>query len=269
MATRATRTTRTTQVPPAWVPIDRRSGPGHRRLALIGWVVVLVLLTAGAGLGWALSLGRSHEPGTRAGGTGNAAGTGTARSRPSPSGPATGGSAVTPATTDPGAAAHSGKTANPAGPAASPRGPSAAPTGRAASSAPATTPAATPASPTFNPNGGQTQEVVYHAAGSAAGQIWFNSGTANLSKGRNSFTVKDVLCGDSWSIYVQYRYTDAHGVRQQGSKYLPGDCSPVEWSGSIAGAQPVPLTFYWRGCKWDVNHKSGDTCEPWKTTTIR
>jgi eukaryotic-like serine/threonine-protein kinase len=253
-----------TQVAPAWLPVDGRSGSGHRRLALVG-AVVLVLLTAGAGLGWALAAGRSP-----AGGTGNAAGPGTPRSiaSPSPSGPATAGSGI-PATTGAGTATHPGKAANPAAPAASPRGPAATRTGPAVPSAPASTPPPAPASPTFNPNGGQTQETVYHAAGNAAGQIWFNSGTANPSKGRNSFTVKDVLCGDSWSIYVQYTYTDAHGVRQHGSKYLSGDCNPVEWSGSVAGAQPAPLTFQWRGCKWDVNHKSGDTCEPWQTTTIR
>jgi hypothetical protein len=112
-------------------------------------------------------------------------------------------------------------------------------------------------------------EVVYHAAGNTAGIVWFNSGTANMNKGRNSFTVKDDFCGDGWSIYVQYSYRDAQGTPHEGSKYLSGDCVPVEWSGSIAGAQPTLLPFQWRGCKWAVNHSSADTCEPWIASTIR
>jgi hypothetical protein len=117
-------------------------------------------------------------------------------------------------------------------------------------------------------NGETGHEFVYHAAGNAAGEAWFNSGTANLSKGRNSFTIKDLNCGDFWSIYVEYNYTDTQGMYRTGSKYLHGDCRPVEWSGSIADAQPTSSSFRWRACKWDVNHVSSDTCEPWITTTI-
>jgi hypothetical protein len=225
---------------PAVIPAGRRSVPGHKRLALIGAVVMLVAAAGAA----TYSRQTADPPGPAA----------------SLHGPAP---AATPTRQPVPTAAAS--TAPPSTAAAPTAPPSTAPP----STAPPSTAAAPPASPAFAPDGGKTEESVYHAAGNAAGYIWFNSGTANLSKGRNSFTVKDVFCGDGWSIYVQYMYTDADGGSQQGSKYLSGDCSPVEWSGSIADAQSAPLDFQWRGCKWAVDHNNADTCEPWIMTTIR
>lgn len=120
-------------------------------------------------------------------------------------------------------------------------------------------------------NGGTTHEYVYHAAGNLAGEAWFNSGTANMSKGRNSFTIKDLFCGDGWGIQVEYWFDDANKSRVQGNLRLPGDCGPVEESRSISGgsnALPTTLAFHWRAGKYDNNGQSADTWEPWITTTI-
>lgn len=119
-------------------------------------------------------------------------------------------------------------------------------------------------------NGGTTQEVVYHASGKTAGQVWFNSGTANPAKGRNSFTVKDDFCGDGWAIEVEYYWYDTAGNLHSGGALEPADCSAGSWesSFSIVGAQSTSLTFYWHAGKWDVNGISAATWEPWIETTI-
>jgi hypothetical protein len=117
-------------------------------------------------------------------------------------------------------------------------------------------------------NGGTTHEFVLHSAGNKAGEAWFNSGTANLSKGRNSFTLKDLFCGDGWAILVQYYYTDPQGTQHGLTALLKGDCNPIERSFSVAGALSKPVTFHWRAGKWDVNGLSSTTFEPWVTTTI-
>ena len=118
-------------------------------------------------------------------------------------------------------------------------------------------------------NGGTTHEFVYHAAGNIAGEAWFNSGTANLTKGRNSFTIKDDFCGDGWAIEVEYYWYDTAGNYHYGYRAEPADCSGSwEWSPSIAGAQPTSLTFHWHAGKWDPNGISNDTWEPWIQTTI-
>ncbi|GGQ68511.1 hypothetical protein [Couchioplanes azureus] len=36
------------------------------------------------------------------------------------------------------------------------------------------------------------------------GQVWYNAGTHNMQKGRNSFTVKDNRGGDGWKTFVYY-----------------------------------------------------------------
>ncbi|WP_440105361.1 hypothetical protein [Streptosporangium sp. H16] len=91
---------------------------------------------------------------------------------------------------------------------------------------------------------------VYHAAGNVAGTVWFNSGTSNMAKGRNSFTVRDGLCDDGWTVYAQYkksswnnpvvswRYTDGvscNGGTRELSVSISGDVSRQK--------------FIWRGCK--------------------
>ena len=44
-------------------------------------------------------------------------------------------------------------------------------------------------------------------------EVWFNSGTHNMSKGRNSFTLKDHICGDSYVAKLWWRKAD--GVKRQ------------------------------------------------------
>ncbi|MCT9935186.1 hypothetical protein N5079_33795 [Planotetraspora sp. A-T 1434] len=92
--------------------------------------------------------------------------------------------------------------------------------------------------------------IVYHASGAVAGEVWFNSGTTNMSKGRNSFTVRDRFCDDGWMVYAEYkksswnnplvawRYTD-------GASCNGGD---TELSVSISG-DVTRQKFIWRGCK--------------------
>ncbi|MCP2338694.1 hypothetical protein [Actinomadura rupiterrae] len=116
-------------------------------------------------------------------------------------------------------------------------------------------------------NGGTTHEFVYHAAGNLAGEAWFNSGSANPSKGQNSFTIKDLFCGDGWSIYVKWVGRNPDGSLSGGVAYLHGDCDPVERSLSVSGPRSASLPFSWSACKWDTNHLSADTCEPWINTT--
>ncbi len=253
----------------------RRTGWGGKRLALTGAAAV-ALLAAGAGLALALTPGESGDASTP--------GAHLRTIAASPARQATAGTTMLPAIATPGTSTATPPTANGSGPAVAaagsrtdgqsgtaPRAAAPTPAGQASAGTTALPATTAPAPPPTMPdtNGGTTNEVVYHAAGNAAGTAWFNSGTANMRKGRNSFTVKDLFCGDGWSIYVQYSYTDAQGTSRSGSKYLSGDCSPVEWSGSIVGAQPKALAFRWRGCKWDTNHRSADTCEPWITTTVR
>lgn len=119
-------------------------------------------------------------------------------------------------------------------------------------------------------NGGTTHEFVHHASGRIAAEAWFNSGTANLAKGRNSFTIKDDFCRDGWAIEIEYYWYDTSGYEHDGAAYEPTDCSGSSWedSFSIAGAQSTSLTFYWHAGKWDVNGISADTWEPWIQTTI-
>ncbi|MEU9837279.1 hypothetical protein AB0D67_37580 [Streptosporangium sp. NPDC048047] len=95
---------------------------------------------------------------------------------------------------------------------------------------------------------------VYHANGKVAGQVWFNSGTSNLSKGRNSFTVKDSFCGDGWTVFAQYKKSSWNNpvVSRQYTDGVSCSSSPREFSVSIAG-DVSRQKFIWRGCKQSEN----------------
>jgi hypothetical protein len=43
-----------------------------------------------------------------------------------------------------------------------------------------------------------------NAGGAYQVEVWYNSGTHNMSKGRNSFTLKDHICNDGYSAYVYW-----------------------------------------------------------------
>jgi hypothetical protein len=47
-------------------------------------------------------------------------------------------------------------------------------------------------------------------------EVWFNSGTHNMSKGRNSFTLKDYICGDGYTAYVSWTLYGVHHSRERG-----------------------------------------------------
>lgn len=42
-------------------------------------------------------------------------------------------------------------------------------------------------------------------AGYLMAEVWFNSGTHNMSKGRNSFTLKDHDCNNGWDARVEWK----------------------------------------------------------------
>lgn len=127
--------------------------------------------------------------------------------------------------------------------------------------------AGTPDAMARSASGGTTHEYVYHAAGNIAGEAWFNSGTANPSKGRNSFTIKDDLCNDGWAIEVHFKIAGSNTLNIVG---LNSDCtgSSSERSFSAYGAQPSPQTLLWQACKRDTHGISATTCSPIITTTI-
>jgi hypothetical protein len=99
-----------------------------------------------------------------------------------------------------------------------------------------------------------SHEVVHHAAGEIAGEVWFNSGnhathsTSQPENGFNSFTFKDTFCGDGWGIGVEWQLAD--GVfTHQGT----ADCEPVEVTYETGQATSIVVEFNWRPFMWAVD----------------
>ncbi|MER7212280.1 hypothetical protein ABZ470_02800 [Streptosporangium sp. NPDC020072] len=90
-----------------------------------------------------------------------------------------------------------------------------------------------------------SHQVVYHADGNWAGEVWFNAGTHNMAKGRNSFTVKDTFCGDGWKVGVHYEIPALNIYR---TFMLNGDCSG-ESSFSVVSYDVAPSAIHWWGLK--------------------
>ncbi|MFI7543456.1 hypothetical protein [Actinoplanes sp. NPDC049599] len=85
--------------------------------------------------------------------------------------------------------------------------------------------------------------VVYHASGRVAGYVFYNAGTHNMAKGRNSFTVVDSFCGDGWAVGVQWRSVAAGEVIAQGILTAP-DCKEASFSvHSYGRGYSTPISY--------------------------
>ncbi|GIH02153.1 hypothetical protein Rhe02_02200 [Rhizocola hellebori] len=112
-----------------------------------------------------------------------------------------------------------------------------------------------------------SHQLIYHWSGSrpVAGEVWYNAGNHNPSVGRNSFTVKDRMCGDGWVPLAQYVIYDASaGYWEFKSGTINGvscgERSESAWTGST---QTEPFSIKWRGCKRSTSNGAVE-CEGWK-----
>jgi len=90
------------------------------------------------------------------------------------------------------------------------------------------------------------------AAPSGVGYVWYNAGTSNMAKGRNSFTVKDDHCGDGYKTFVYYEIYDHRSPNGSGGynysdrlingQVIAEDCREV----SISVYGPPATTDYIR-----------------------
>ena len=92
---------------------------------------------------------------------------------------------------------------------------------------------------------------VRHAAGNAAGEVWFNSGPHNLDRGYNSFTIKDAMCNDGWGIKVRYQVSGSSGWNWTSGVACDGG-GARERNVTIPGkSKYVKMTWY--GCKYALD----------------
>jgi hypothetical protein len=94
---------------------------------------------------------------------------------------------------------------------------------------------------------------VNHADGAVAGEVWFNSGLhaqhhGHPEHGFNSFTIKDLFCGDGWGIGVEWQLADGT-FSHQGT----ADCEPVEVNYETGQATTIVVGFNWRPFMWAVD----------------
>lgn len=100
-----------------------------------------------------------------------------------------------------------------------------------------------------------SNQVVHHADGNIAGEVWFNSGNHaqhsvedGAKYGFNSFTIKDTFCGDGWGIGVEWQLSD--GVFTH--RGTADDCNPPEITYETGQATTVVIEFNWRPFMWNV-----------------
>jgi hypothetical protein len=98
-----------------------------------------------------------------------------------------------------------------------------------------------------------SHEFVNHASGVAAGEVWFNSGLHAAHQGHpehgfNSFTIKDLFCGDGWGIGVQWQLSDGTFTHEG-----TADCEPVEVTYETGQATSIIIQFNWRPFMWAVD----------------
>jgi hypothetical protein len=80
--------------------------------------------------------------------------------------------------------------------------------------------------------------------GAYMAEAWFNSGTHNMSKGRNSFTLKDHVCNDGFLARVEWK-----GARYTSSRTRWTDCG--EESFSIEPNDVTSSKISWTICLHD------------------
>ncbi|OLF11328.1 hypothetical protein BU204_30390 [Actinophytocola xanthii] len=107
--------------------------------------------------------------------------------------------------------------------------------------------------------------TVTHADGAPAGEVWFNSGNhaahaGHPEHGFNSFTIKDLFCGDGWGIGVEWRLSDGVFTHQSA-----GDCEPVELTYETGQAINIVVDFNWRPYMWAVDGLHETEYGSWST----
>jgi hypothetical protein len=101
--------------------------------------------------------------------------------------------------------------------------------------------------------GASTSHGFVNHADAVAGEVWFNSGLhaqhhGHPEHGFNSFTIKDLFCGDGWGIGVEWQLADGT-FSQQGT----ADCEPVEVNYETGQATTIVVGFNWRPFMWAVD----------------
>lgn len=89
------------------------------------------------------------------------------------------------------------------------------------------------------------QAHVNASTGAYMAEAWFNSGTHNMAKGRNSYTLKDHICNDSFLAQVEWK-----GARYNGTRTRWADCG--EESFSIEPNDVGATKISWRICLYDT-----------------
>jgi hypothetical protein len=106
---------------------------------------------------------------------------------------------------------------------------------------------------------------VYHADGNVAGEAWFNSGLHAKHQGHpehgfNSFTIKDLFCGDRWGIGVQWILGDQTFTHQ-----LNFDCAPVEANHETGQAATILAGMNWRPFMHNIDGIHDNVYGEWRS----
>jgi hypothetical protein len=113
---------------------------------------------------------------------------------------------------------------------------------------------------TATPANAWTTMAEIRSNGVLRGKIWYNAGTHNLSKGRNSFTVKDEYCADGIAIRVYWSHP-------YGSGYRTANCGEISFS--TTNNLPVPLAFIrWYGSAYVVSSGGNVITTPTRTDYV-
>jgi hypothetical protein len=99
------------------------------------------------------------------------------------------------------------------------------------------------------------------------GFVWYNAGTHNMSKGRNSFTVLDVRC-NGWRAFVYYevRNPATQGIVKSG-EVVSSDCGG-EVSASIFGVPPGGQSYTIKWVPGEAGSGSDREYGYWRYDTV-